>query len=144
MGGLIPPGVQWALASEELQLMRGFAKDYEANVKEAKRLLAEAGYPNGFKTVLTNRSVKLPYIHLGVYLLSTWKRIGVEAEPQLEESASWSKTRATRVFKLVVDPYGSATVFDPDELLAKFTTSASVTTNLCLAIGWAAGRRACG
>ena len=42
---------------------------------EAKRLLAEAGYPNGFKTVLTNRSVKLPYIDLGVY-----RDIGVEED----------------------------------------------------------------
>ena len=60
--------------------MPGFGKNYEANLKEAKRLLAEAGYPNGFKTVLTNRSIKLPYIDMGVYLISAWKKVGIEAE----------------------------------------------------------------
>jgi peptide/nickel transport system substrate-binding protein len=108
-----------------LQALPGFSKDYEASLQEAKRLLAEAGYPNGFKTVLTTRNVKLPYIDMGVYLVSTWKKIGVEAEHKLVESATWSKVRTTRDFELLVDPYGSATVSDPDELLVKFTTGAS-------------------
>jgi peptide/nickel transport system substrate-binding protein len=64
-GGPIPPGAPWALSKEELQELPGFGKDHEANLREAKRLLAEAGYANGFKTVLTNRSIKLPYIDMG-------------------------------------------------------------------------------
>ena len=79
-GGPIPPSAPWALGAEELQEMPGFGKDHEANLKEAKRLLAEAGYANGFKTVLTNRSIKLPYIDMGVYLISAWKKVGIEAE----------------------------------------------------------------
>ena len=113
------------MSPEELQQLPGFSRDYEASLKEAKRLLAEAGYPNGFNTVLTNRAVKLPYIDLGVYLVSAWKRIGVEAEHKLEESATWSQSRRTRDFELLVDPYGSSTVFDPDELLVKFITNGS-------------------
>jgi peptide/nickel transport system substrate-binding protein len=125
VGGPIPPGTPWALAAEELQQLPGFGKDYEANVKEAKRLLAEAGYPNGFKTVLTNRSVKLPYIDMGVYLISAWKKIGIEAEHKIEESATWSKTRVTRDFEVLLDPMGTATVADPDEMLVRYTTGAS-------------------
>jgi peptide/nickel transport system substrate-binding protein len=87
--------------------------------------LAEAGLPNGFKTVLTNRNVKLPYIDLAVYIISAWKKIGVEAEHRVEESATWSKTRVTRDFELLIDPYGSQTVGDPDEILDKFITGAS-------------------
>lgn len=125
VGGLVIPGTPWALASEELQALPGFAKDHAANVKEARRLLAEAGYPNGFRTVLTNRSVKLPYIDLGVYLVSAWKKIGVEAEHKLEESATWSQSRRNRDFDLLVDPYGTATIGDPDELLTKFLSKSS-------------------
>jgi peptide/nickel transport system substrate-binding protein len=125
VGGLVVPGTPWALTAEELQELPGFLKNYEANLKEAKRLLAEAGYPEGFKTVLTNRSVKLPYIDLGVYLISAWKKIGVEAEHKLEESATWSQSRRTRDFELLVDPFGTATVGDPDELLTKFVSNAS-------------------
>jgi ABC-type transport system substrate-binding protein len=125
VGGLIPPGAPWALTPEELQALPGFSKDYEANLQEAKRLLAEAGYPNGFKTVLTNRSIKLPYVDLGVYLISSWKRIGVEAEHKIEETATWSQSRVNRDFELLVDPFGTSTVGDPDELLVKFTTKSS-------------------
>jgi peptide/nickel transport system substrate-binding protein len=124
VGGMMPPGTPWALNEEELHAFPGFGRDYEANLKEAKRLLAEAGYPNGFKTVLTNRNIKLPYIDLGVYVISAWKRIGVEAEHRLEESTTWSKTRVTRDFELLIDPYGGVTG-DPDELLVRFTTGAS-------------------
>jgi peptide/nickel transport system substrate-binding protein len=120
VGGPQPPGSLGALTPEELQQLPGFGKDAEANLKEAKRLLAEAGYPDGFKTVLTNRSVKLPYIDLGVYLVSAWKKIGVEAEHKLEESATWSKSRLTRDFELLVDPFGFAAAGDPDEVMSKF------------------------
>jgi ABC-type transport system substrate-binding protein len=115
VGGLEPPWTPSALGPEELQEVPGFRKDHEANVREAKRLLAEAGYPNGLKVVLTNRAVKLPYIDFAVYLISAWKEIGVEVEHQLQESATWSKSRLTRDFALMVDPFGSALVADPEE-----------------------------
>src|SRR5437899_9682591 len=117
-GGPIPPSAPWALSAEELQELPGFGKDHEANLKEAKRLLAEAGYPNGFKTVLTNRSIKLPYIDLGVYVISSWKKIGVEAEHKIEERATYSETRVKRGCEILINPYGSHTVSDPDELRA--------------------------
>jgi len=123
VGGPQPPGSLGALTPEELQQLPGFGKDSEAGIKEAKRLLAEAGYPNGFKTVLTNRAVKLPYIDLGVYLVSTWKKIGVEAEHKLEESATWSQSRLNRDFELLVDPYGFAAAADPDEVMSKFISN---------------------
>jgi peptide/nickel transport system substrate-binding protein len=122
VGGLMHPDSEWTLSTEELQQIAGFGKDHEANLRQAKRLLAEAGYPDGFKTVLTNRNVKLPYIDLAVYLISAWKKVGVEAEHKLEESATWSQTRVSRDFELLVDPYGSATVGDPDEMMDKFTS----------------------
>jgi peptide/nickel transport system substrate-binding protein len=116
------PDSPWALSPEELQALPGFGTEHEANVREAKRLLAEAGYPNGFKTTLTNRNVRLPYNDLAVYLISSWKKVGVQAEHKLEESATWSQTRLNRDFELLVDPYGSATVGDPDEMMDKFLT----------------------
>ena len=52
----------------------------------------------------TNRNVKMPYIDLAVYLISSWKKIGVEAEHKMEESATWSQPRVNRDFELIVDP----------------------------------------
>jgi peptide/nickel transport system substrate-binding protein len=125
VGGLMHPSSVWTLSPEELQEMPGYRRDHEANLREAKRLLAEAGYPEGFKTVLTNRNVKMPYIDLAVYIISAWRKIGVDAEHKLEESATWSQSRVTRDFELLLDPYGSATVGDPDEMMDKFVTGSS-------------------
>ncbi len=124
-GGIMHPNTKWSLPPEELQKMPGFGPDYEANVKEAKRLLTEAGYPNGFKTALLNRSVKLPYIDFGVYLVSAWKKIGVEAEHKLEESATWYKSLRTRNYVLAARPAGSQGDGDPDQVMVAFTTGAS-------------------
>ena len=125
IGGLVHPDTEWGLKPEEMADLPGFNPDHEANIAEAKRLLAEAGYPNGFETEVMNRSVKLPYIDLGVYIISAWKKIGVEAKHKLEESATWSKSRRTRDFAVMIDPYGSAAAGDPDEIMVKFITGAS-------------------
>jgi peptide/nickel transport system substrate-binding protein len=122
VGGVMPPINQWALSQEELEAFPGFSRDHAASLREAKRLLAEAGFPNGFKTVLTNRNIKMPYIDLAVYLISVWKKIGVEAEHKVEETATWSQSRVNRDFELLLDPYGSTLVGDPDEMLDKFVT----------------------
>jgi peptide/nickel transport system substrate-binding protein len=122
-GGLMHPDTKWALPGEEIPQLPGFGKDSAANLQEAKRLLAEAGYPDGFKTVLHNRAVKLPYIDFGVYLVSAWKKIGIEAEHQLVESATWIKDLRARNFQLAVDP-GSSISGDPDEHLVRWVSNA--------------------
>ena len=83
----------------------------------------EAGYPNGFKMVLHNRAVKLPYIDFGVYLMSAWKKIGVEAEHKLVKSATWIKDLRSRNFALAVNLGGSITG-DPDEAVARWLSTA--------------------
>ncbi len=122
VGGLMHPSSKWGLTPEALQGLPGFGKDYEANIEEAKRLLKEAGHPGGFKTVLTIRSVKLPDIDYGVYLASAWKKIGVEAELNMEENAIWSQNRRTGNFAILADSYSLPGVGDPDTVMSRFTT----------------------
>ena len=71
----------------------------------------------------THARVSIRWCRFGVYVVSAWKKIGVEAEHKLEESASWSKSRLTRDFDLLVDPFGFAAEGDPDEVMVKFTSS---------------------
>jgi peptide/nickel transport system substrate-binding protein len=122
VGSIMHPDSPWDLRPEELEKFPGFGRDHAASLREAKRLLAEAGFPNGFKTVLTNRNIKMPYIDLAVYLIASWKKIGVEVDHKVEETATWSQSRVNRNFELLLDPYGSTTVGDPDEMLDKFVT----------------------
>src|SRR5262249_52381979 len=49
VGGLMRPGSEWATPEADLQKFPGFWKDAEKSRAEAKRLLAEPGYPNRFK-----------------------------------------------------------------------------------------------
>ena len=87
--GLTRPGTEWAMSPAELEKFPGFWRDAEKNRAEAKRLLAEAGYPNGFKVVLKNRNVKLPYQDFAVYVIQEWRKIGIEAEHRPLETAAW-------------------------------------------------------
>jgi ABC-type transport system substrate-binding protein len=83
------PATEFARSGAELQMFPGFGRDAEKNRAEAKRLLAEAGYPHGFETVLKNRNVRVPYIDFGVFAIQEWRKIGVEAEHRPLETAAW-------------------------------------------------------
>ena len=125
VGAFTRPGTEWAMAPAELEKFAGFGRDAEKNRAEAKRLLAEAGYPNGFKLVLKNRNVKLPYQDWAVYVIQEWRKIGVEAEHRPLETAAWyADGRDQGNFEAIVTPIGYP-VDDPDALLTPFITGSS-------------------
>ncbi|MGH7331815.1 MAG: ABC transporter substrate-binding protein [Candidatus Rokuibacteriota bacterium] len=122
VGAHTRPGTEWAIPPAELEKFPGFWRDAEKSRAEAKRLLAEAGYPNGFKVVLKNRNIKLPYQDWAVYVIQEWRKIGIEAEHRPLETATWyADGRDTGNFELMVYPAG-AYVDDPDQLLYQYVT----------------------
>src|SRR5262245_18075814 len=122
VGGLMRPGTPFAISDAELQKFAGFGKDMEKNRAEAKRLLAEAGYPNGLKVVLKNRNVRVPYVDFGAFVVQEWRKIGVEAEHRPLESAAWfADGRDTHNFELIVNPSFNF-MDDPDQFLERYTT----------------------
>jgi peptide/nickel transport system substrate-binding protein len=125
VGGLMRPGSEWAMSEPELQKLPGFWKDADKSRAEAKRLLAEAGYPNGFKVVLKNRNVKLPYQDFAVFLIQEWKKIGVEAENRPLETASWfADGQDTGNFELIISPTVEF-MDDPDQFLGRYVTGST-------------------
>jgi peptide/nickel transport system substrate-binding protein len=125
VGAFTRPGTEWAMSSAELEKFPGFGRDAERNRAEARRLLAEAGYPNGFKVVLKNRNIKLPYQDWAVYVIQEWRKVGIEAEHRPLETAAWyADARDQANFEVVVSPIGHF-VDDPDALLAPFITGSS-------------------
>jgi peptide/nickel transport system substrate-binding protein len=116
------PGTEWAIPPAELEKFPGFWRDAEKSRAEAKRLLAEAGYPNGFKVVLKNRNIKLPYQDWAVYVIQEWRKIGIEAEHRPLETATWyADGRDQGNFELMIYPAG-AYIDDPDQLLYQYIT----------------------
>jgi peptide/nickel transport system substrate-binding protein len=122
VGGLMRPATEWAMAESELLKLPGFWKDAEKSRAEARRLLAEAGYPNGFKVVLKNRNVRVPYIDFGVFVIQEWRKIGVEAEHRPLETAAWfADGRDQGSFEVIVNGVFNY-MDDPDLFLERYTS----------------------
>jgi len=125
VGGLMRPGSEWAMPAAELEKLPGFGRDIEKNRAEARKLLAEAGYPNGLKVVLKNRNVKLPYQDFAVFLIGEWRKIGIEAEHRPLETAAWfSDGQDTGNFELIVAPTVEF-MDDPDQFLGRYATGST-------------------
>ncbi len=125
VGALTRPGTEWAMSPAELEKLPGFWRDADRSRAEAKRLLAEAGYPNGFKVVLKNRNIKLPYQDWAVFAIQEWKKIGIEAENRPVETATWfADGRDQGNFELIVQPNGGF-LDDPDQMLNLATTGST-------------------
>ncbi|MBI2906588.1 MAG: hypothetical protein HYX92_02900 [Chloroflexi bacterium] len=55
IGGLLYPGGEWARPRAELDKKPGYRKPGDAERAEARKLLAEAGFADGFKSTITTR-----------------------------------------------------------------------------------------
>jgi peptide/nickel transport system substrate-binding protein len=122
VGGLMRPGTEFAMSDADLQTFPGFGKDMDKNRAEAKRLLAEAGFPNGFKFVLKNRNVRVPYVDFGVFVIQEWRKIGIEAEHRPLETATWfADGRDKGNFEVIVNGIFGYND-DPDFFLERYTT----------------------
>jgi peptide/nickel transport system substrate-binding protein len=125
VGALMRPGTVWAIPPAELEQIPGFWRDAEKSRAEAKRLLAEAGYPNGFRTLMKNRNVKLPYQDLAVWAIQEWRKVGIEVENRPLETAAWfADGRDTGNFELYLQPTVEF-MDDPDQFLNRYTTGAT-------------------
>ena len=106
--------VEWSLPVD--QLGEG-AKYYEYDPKEARRLLAEAGFPKGFKTQLTASTGYGRDLVDDTQLVQRFlKDVGIEAELKLQEYGAYQATTVQGKFEgLVRGPFGIA--WEPDSPL---------------------------
>jgi peptide/nickel transport system substrate-binding protein len=103
--------VEWSLPIE--QLGEG-AKYYRYDPKEARRLLAEAGYPRGFKTQLTvTPGLGRDLVDDAQLVQRYLKEVGIEAELKLQEYGAYMATTVQGKFEgMVRGPFGIA--WEPD------------------------------
>jgi peptide/nickel transport system substrate-binding protein len=112
----VPRGLQeWLLPVDQLG---AGAKYYQYDPKEAKRLLAEAGFPKGLKTRLHATGGAGPdrvdAAQLGQRYL---KEVGIEAELKLQEYGAFIATTGSGKFEgLAIGP-GYPPGWEPDSIL---------------------------
>jgi peptide/nickel transport system substrate-binding protein len=122
VGGVQVPGTTYAASEGELTRLAGFGKDIEAARKEARRLLREAGVPDGFSFVLTNRGLPEPYEPAAIWLIDQWRKIGLNATQRVLESAAWFGALRSGDFEISMDGQ-CGYIVEPDLDLYKFLST---------------------
>lgn len=119
----VEPYGKWSIPKADLARMPGFGPDKAANIAEAKKLLAEAGYPDGFSATI---SAKVGYpqgIRLGEALVSQLARIGIKAKMELLETGVFDK-RVRNQHQFQISSYGAGfDLDDPDLMFSRLYVS---------------------
>jgi peptide/nickel transport system substrate-binding protein len=105
---------EWSLPID--QLGEG-ARYYQYDPKEARRLLAEAGFPKGFKTALSTTNGYGPDLLDAVQLVQRYlKDVGIEAEMKLQEYGAYMATTFLGKYEgMAMGPL--SITWDPDSVL---------------------------
>jgi peptide/nickel transport system substrate-binding protein len=108
MDGIAVPASQWMPAGT-------FSHDPETRVTRydpdaARRLLAEAGYPNGFRLTVHTMNDRFPNdARLVQAVAAMWSRIGVQTQVEAMPWASYSARAARQEFSMSLGSWGSST-----------------------------------
>jgi peptide/nickel transport system substrate-binding protein len=122
VGGLFRPGSPFATPEAELVKLKGFGKDIAAARQEARRLLREAGVPDGYSFTLKNRNVREPYEVTGVYVIDQWRQIGLNVTHQPQEGGPYFADLRAGNFDTSID-FSCDFMDEPDLQLQKFISS---------------------
>ncbi|MER3398882.1 MAG: ABC transporter substrate-binding protein [Chloroflexota bacterium] len=118
VGALMRPGGPFAMPESELEKIPGYWRDINKSREEARRLLREAGIPEGFSFVLKSRNIE-PYPTLGIYAIDQWRQIGLRVEHQLLETGPWTQDLRTGNFEAMLY-FNCDFMDDPDLQLLSF------------------------
>ena len=113
------PGTKFATPAADLEKLSGYGHDINKARAEARRLLKEAGVPDGFSFVYKNRGIPMPYEPLGVWLIDQWRQIGLNVRQEVIEAAKYYSELRGGNFEAAADFQCGYTV-DPDLDLYKF------------------------
>jgi len=117
--GWIPSGLPGAFSREEIAKAFGRDKPMDQRIAEAKSLMKEAGYPNGFKVNSLVRGREAFRVDTSVYLGDLWKRyFNVELTVQPEQTSVFMGRLDKGDFDLLIDTVSGSTMVTPLEFLA--------------------------
>lgn len=124
IGAPFDPRTEWSIPLDELLKMPGYRQPKDADLAEAKRLLAEAGFPNGFKSSIMARSYP-DYVNASIFIAEQLRKIGIDlgSVKVMESAAGYAALNAGDF-----DTEGESVGFiigDPDALITELYLATS-------------------
>jgi len=122
IAGVQGVGTPFAATPAELEKLAGYGRDITAARAEARRLLKEAGVPDGFAFTFRNRAIRDPYEPLAVWLVDQWRQIGLTVKVETLELATLYNEIRGGNFDVAAD-FHCSYIVEPDLALFKFQSS---------------------
>ena len=122
VGGIQVPGTPWATPPEELEKLAGYGHDIAKSRAEAKRLLREAGVPEGFSFTFKNRGIPQPYEPVGIWLIDQWRQIGLNVKQEIIEASAYHPMLKRGDFEVAMD-FACGFIVEPDLDLGRFVSN---------------------
>lgn len=122
VAGVQVPGTPFATPPEELNKLAGYWPDAEKSRAEARKLLKEAGVPEGFSFTFSNRGIPMPYEPLGVWLIDQWRRVGLNVKQEVHEAAAYFGVIRKGDFQVAMD-FQCGYIVEPDLDMYKFLST---------------------
>ncbi len=118
MGAFMPPNGDWGISSEDMAKRPGFHSPTPQDIQEAKKLLADAGYPNGFD-IVSNNGYGDTQDRTNQLLIEMLKPMGIKLTIRQLERTSYYAALDNRDFQMA--PMGHAHVLDdPNDHIATY------------------------
>lgn len=121
-GFFCPP---YGLAYDEIAKIVGWDKPWATRVSEAKRLLSDAGYPNGFNIGINVRSAVPEFERACVVLADKWSQANIKATVEPLEVSRINEILSNGNFDFVMHLL-TGYVGDPEEILGRFKGGSAI------------------
>jgi peptide/nickel transport system substrate-binding protein len=122
VAGIQVPGTPYATPPAELEKLAGYGRDIAKNRAEARRLLKEAGVPDGFAFTFKNRGIPHPYEPLGIWLIDQWRQIGLNVKMEVIEASAYHPMLKRGDFEVAMD-FQCGFIVEPDLDLPRFVSN---------------------
>src|SRR5262250_782436 len=119
VAGVQVPGTPYATPPAELEKLAGYSRDIAKSRAEAKKLLKDAGVPDGFSFTFKNRGIPMPYEPVGVWLIDQWRQVGLNVKQEVIEAAKYYAELRGGNFEVAMD-FQCGYIVEPDLDLYKF------------------------
>ncbi|MBI2906623.1 MAG: ABC transporter substrate-binding protein [Chloroflexi bacterium] len=109
----MPSKGPWGIPEDELLQMPGYRQPKDADIVEAKRLMAEAGFSQGFETTVLARPERSHQAR-ATFIVAELAKLGIKAAMVVRESAAFDDTLIRGAFD--TQAHGPAVAIDDPDL----------------------------